>query len=630
MAKKIKYAPEGDDAVELAKAILSGQVEKTPASMKKWLTEDDRGIEYAEHNDYEKEAGKRNIRVNVIKLQTKIDLWRRHKLDKDGKRVRFGQKFLKKAGFPARPDLLGDIEPEVLNGFVPGRDEFFEQAVEEERKEEEKEKENDNDSLTVVAQNDEEEEDNNSFIAPSVVDAQQHEEEQQGLNDDNNNNNQEEEEEEERHFEKNMSYNPHNIKGQCPIAERMLKPEFTTHSVVDPDYDNPIYRQLLMIRVLIPAGINVDTIEPKVDEKSRKAIHFKMENNRLPFDGKTCCGTGLATIQPKLVADFAANMQSLYNNRPKDKNGVRTGPRGDFESFEIQVPSKIERSFRNPVTAWRKVQSSKTCGIVVNVPGGRVSFFILFAFLEQNIAPETIYDSFGQLFSETVNDKYNPLNSNKKKKKKKKKSKVRISGMSTGMKSMSISKQMTDNSTISSHQSSLSSSSSSSSSSSMETSSASSSSSSSSSVMAFSKSSFSLSSTVFPSQTSSEIEFRRGAISRLKALGIDLQSPADGTLPKIYRGKQTKPKRKVSGSISLNQQEKKKEKAAADDKSPGEYYLKHGVIHKRKHKRTYDPRFDPLPDSDESSYTSAKTSDSSGSKSRSDRKPKAKKKSWFS
>ena len=121
---------------------------------------------------------------------------------------------------------------------------------------------------------------------------------------------------------------------------------------------------------------------------------------------------------------------------------------------------------------------------------------------------------------------------------------------------------------------------------------------------------------------------RREQISRLKALGIDLQSPADGTLPKIYRGKQKKPKRKVSGSISLNQQEKKKEKA-------GELYLKHGVIHKRKHKRTYDPRltydprFDPLPDSDESSYTSAKTSEESGSKSRS-RKSKAKKKGWFS
>ena len=126
---------------------------------------------------------------------------------------------------------------------------------------------------------------------------------------------------------------------------------------------------------------------------------------------------------------------------------------------------------------------------------------------------------------------------------------------------------------------------------------------------------------------------RREQISRLKALGIDLQSPADGTLPKIYRGKQKKPKRKVSGSISLNQQEKKKEKAAAD--GIGEYYLKHGVIHKRKHKRTYDPRltydprFDPLPGSDESSYTSAKTSEESGSKSRS-RKSKAKKKGWFS
>ena len=125
---------------------------------------------------------------------------------------------------------------------------------------------------------------------------------------------------------------------------------------------------------------------------------------------------------------------------------------------------------------------------------------------------------------------------------------------------------------------------------------------------------------------------RREQIARLKALGIDLQSPADGTLPKIYRGKHKKPKRKVLGSISLNQQEKKKEKAA-DDKyvPPGEYYLKHGVIHKRKHKRTYDPRFDPLPDSDESSFTSAKTSESgnSNSKSRS-REPKAKKKGWFS
>ena len=60
-----------------------------------------------------------------------------------------------------------------------------------------------------------------------------------------------------------------------------------------------------MVRVLIPAGINVDTIELKVDEKSRKAINFKVDNNKLPFDGKTCCGTGLATIQPKLVADFA-------------------------------------------------------------------------------------------------------------------------------------------------------------------------------------------------------------------------------------------------------------------------------------------------------------------------------------
>ena len=56
--------------------------------------------------------------------------------------VRFSDAFFKKAGFLDRPDLVGDIDPKVLSGFNPGRDEYYDKVINEEREE-------DLDSVTV-------------------------------------------------------------------------------------------------------------------------------------------------------------------------------------------------------------------------------------------------------------------------------------------------------------------------------------------------------------------------------------------------------------------------------------------------------------------------------------------------
>ena len=56
-----QYKPEGDDAVLLARAILSKKVDGKKPSMIAWLTVDEEGQKYAHNQKYHTEKGKRNI-----------------------------------------------------------------------------------------------------------------------------------------------------------------------------------------------------------------------------------------------------------------------------------------------------------------------------------------------------------------------------------------------------------------------------------------------------------------------------------------------------------------------------------------------------------------------------------------
>ena len=79
-----QYKPEGDDAVKLAKAILSKKVDAKKPSMTAWLTVDEEGQIYAHNNKFHTERGKRNIRTNCLKLYNKIAAWRSQEKDSSG------------------------------------------------------------------------------------------------------------------------------------------------------------------------------------------------------------------------------------------------------------------------------------------------------------------------------------------------------------------------------------------------------------------------------------------------------------------------------------------------------------------------------------------------------------------
>ena len=79
-----QYKPECDDAVLLARAILSKKVDGKKPSMIAWLTVDEEGQKYAHNQKYHTEKGKRNIRTNCLKLYHKIAAWRSQEKDSSG------------------------------------------------------------------------------------------------------------------------------------------------------------------------------------------------------------------------------------------------------------------------------------------------------------------------------------------------------------------------------------------------------------------------------------------------------------------------------------------------------------------------------------------------------------------
>lgn len=82
-----RWSSEGEDAAAIAKAILAGNLDDSPQSFTDFFDPGGPGSEIGERYNYHTAKGKRNLKLNVLKLIRKVEIWKSNKPDPEtGKR----------------------------------------------------------------------------------------------------------------------------------------------------------------------------------------------------------------------------------------------------------------------------------------------------------------------------------------------------------------------------------------------------------------------------------------------------------------------------------------------------------------------------------------------------------------
>ena len=82
--KQTRWTQEGDDAAVIAQAILAGNLTDQNQSIKDYFDPDiGPGAEIALKFNFHTAKGKRNLKLNVVKLFRKIQVWKSNKEDPD-------------------------------------------------------------------------------------------------------------------------------------------------------------------------------------------------------------------------------------------------------------------------------------------------------------------------------------------------------------------------------------------------------------------------------------------------------------------------------------------------------------------------------------------------------------------
>ena len=282
--------------------------------------------------------------------------------------ARFSDPFLKKAGFPDRPELLSDVPHEQLTDFVPGRDKIFEEIINDERQDEE----SDSDSLSFCGAGQEEDE--------ASEDIKEIEEEQQS-------------EEEQAIMPAKKRFPAHRIPfkqpGQCEVSWEMLDPVFGYVDVEDPDNrrrKTNLSRKAIVLRVDIPAGVAPLSFIPEIAPDGRSVI----------FD----CYLERSRYVPKytLERDFV-NDRGIFVGVQKalqdvwtyvTRKQVDSGEIRNYKRYTITLPEVVEREFRDPYHEWMINEVGKK-GIVYEVKKIRSMFYYSFLFTEasKDVTPAT-------------------------------------------------------------------------------------------------------------------------------------------------------------------------------------------------------------------------------------------------
>ena len=474
--KAIQWKPEGPDSAIVARAINAGDIDRSKVQYDNFFTNTSSGKDLSEKYKRHNEKGERNLRRNFLALYDKIVLWKTNKpnpknqsrkcvifLNAYGRYqshchhhqeiqlnlnfvlflvVKFSKAFLKKGNFPTRPQITSDIPEEHLkDGFIPGRDELYEEVVEEERAGNREEDLGDEDSLTVAGDQEEiddieEEEEYNKFV----------EEDEEVVV----------EEEPVQHIDDIMEgvsiSQLDRQKGQCPIAWELLDPFIGLLDVEDPEYTEQIHnRKGCIIRTNIPQGANISSLEVQVGP-SGKEVTFTMTLIKSRLKAEYTCGKKLARVRNVISAmEEPLTKRHSAIRKAAQKNGTKSE---EVKKYTVKLHQSIEKTPRNPFGNWRKITSGASCS-VVDLPVARSTFNYCFFFLkeDESIVLPTANEG-GVLGYEVVesDDELNPTEQilrqaketvrfglhSAKKKKKKKKVRSSIASMAGSMHSMSI------------------------------------------------------------------------------------------------------------------------------------------------------------------------------------------------
>ena len=294
---------------------------------------------------------------------------------------------MKKAGFPERadPEVFSDVvnPPE---GFAPGLDAEYEQAVEEDREL------GDEDSLTICGAGSDED---------SVIEVGSSQEEAE-----------EEEEEEEVQMASAPSKDPFKQSGQCPVSWDALRPVTFTCTVADPDARRRkgfTTRTGLGIRVDTPAGVVVSNFRGEASKDGCRIIYSaRLEQTR--FHHESTLGRRLGSNMDVLMAmESALTKQWTYISEVCSKGNGGKEP-NDYRTYTIKLPEKCERDFRDPMNRWELCDFGEH-GSVTSNAYERSLFYYLFLFTvkSKNVTPARAAAN-NLLYVDHSYSKNNPMN----------------------------------------------------------------------------------------------------------------------------------------------------------------------------------------------------------------------------
>ncbi|OEU16997.1 hypothetical protein FRACYDRAFT_239594 [Fragilariopsis cylindrus CCMP1102] len=445
MSKVVQWKPASDDAALVARAINSGDIDRSKAQYDNFFDHTPAGQELSHKYHKHTEKGERNLRRNFLALYDKIVLWKANKPNqRTGNLVKFAKPFLKKGNFEPRPEIVGDIPAEHLeDGFLPGRDAIYEEVIIEERA---------NQQQQQQQQEEEEEEGGNDYDSLTVGGDQLEDEE--------------EEEEEEEEIEEEELHTPTRhideimedlakadfIKGQCPVAFEILDPFVGILDVDDPDYtDNVHSRDCCIVRTNIPSGVNLSSYQVEVGPNGKEII-FTMTLIKSRLEAEYTLGKGLGSVPGVINAmEKPLTKRNSTLRRASQRKGSQSE---EVKTYKLKVPKAIEKSPRNPYNKWGRVMKGAT-GVVVELPRARSTLNYAFFFFkeDESIVPPTAMA--GGVLGYEINNDDNDLNPTEqimrqaeatiqfdRRRQKKKKNKVRspspVASITKSIRSMSI------------------------------------------------------------------------------------------------------------------------------------------------------------------------------------------------
>lgn len=269
----------------------------------------------------------------------------------------FSERFLKKVGFPEKPELFSDVPSVEDSDFVPGQDKLYEEIIEDEREEAK-----DSDSLTIVLAGEQSESEDKQV----------------------------EEEEIEEEIQVIMpprakfasSKEPNKQPGQCEVSWELLHPVIGLVDVEDPQMRRRrghITRRGLIIRVDIPAGVVPASFVPEISADGTTVV-FSCHMEQSRYVPKYTLGPYLYEYGTGVGLGMQTATQDLWTFII-DKCGRSSdgGEPKDYKRFTLKLPEPCERDLRDPCQDW-EINDVGEKGMTVNIESIRSTFYYFGAF----------------------------------------------------------------------------------------------------------------------------------------------------------------------------------------------------------------------------------------------------------